>query len=132
MNMAFELGLDIGCRVFGGKEQKKKKCLVFERDRYSIQAALSDLSNSDVFAHKNNPETAVRHVRNWFVHETHASAPSGTAIWYAYNDFVADLDKRLRNQGFRNADIIALPLPELLAHMTTWIRSIQQKGQVYC
>jgi hypothetical protein len=128
MNMPFELGLDIGCCVFGGKEQKKKKCLVFEKDRYSIQHALSDLSNSDVCAHKDDPEMAVRHVRNWFVQETHVSAPSGTAIWDAYNDFIDYLDIRLRNQRFLNADIVSLPLPELLMYMTIWI---QQKGRVY-
>lgn len=131
MNMPFELGLDIGCCVFGGKEQKKKKCLVFEKNRYSIQRALSDLSNSDVCAHKDDPKIAVRHVRNWFVLETHVSAPSGTAIWDAYNDFVADLDKKLRNEGFRKIDIISLTLTELLTRMATWIRSIKQEGRAY-
>ncbi len=132
LNMPFELGLDIGCRVFGKSEFRRKKCLVLEKDRYSIQAALSDLSNSDVCSHNDEPEIAVRHVRNWLVQEAGASGPSGTAIWYAFNDFMADLDQNLRHRGFRKADVVALPLPELLGHMTDWIRRhIQQEGRTY-
>jgi hypothetical protein len=129
LNMPFELGLDIGCRVFGKTKFRSKKCLVLERERYSINAALSDLSNSDVFSYNDEPETAVRHVRNWLVQEARARGPSGTVIWYAFNDFIADLYKSLQQQGFSEADILALPLPELLAHMREWIkRNIRYHG----
>lgn len=122
LNMPFELGLDIGCRVFGGRGGGRKKCLVLEKDKYSIKAALSDLAGCDAFSHDDEPETAVRHVRNWLVQEADASGPSGTAIWYAFNDFVADLDKKLRRAGFRKVDVVTMPLPELLRHMSAWIR----------
>lgn len=131
MNMPFELGLDIGCRVFGRKEQKRKKCLVFEKGRYSLQAALSDLSNSNVYAHKDDPKTAVLHVRNWLSHEANTTTPSGTVIWYAYNDFMGYLDKWLRKEEFLKIDTDTMPLPELLAHIDRWIKNIQQKGQTY-
>lgn len=132
MNMPFELGLDIGCRVFGRALFKTKKCLVLEKEKYSLQAALSDLSNSDVCSHNDEPELAVRHVRNWLVQEGHADGPSGTAIWYAFNDFMADNYTQLKARGFRKADIASLPLPEFLKHMTQWIkRHIQQDGRAY-
>lgn len=127
LNMPFELGLDIGCRVFGRAQLKRKKCLVLEKDRYSIKAALSDLSNSDVCSHNNEPEIAVRHVRNWLVQEAKVKGPGGTAIWYAYNDFIADLDITLHQRGFRKADVIALPLPELLKYMTDWLKRTSKK-----
>ena len=122
LNMSFELGLDIGCRVFGAGTFKRKKCLVLEKDKYSIQAALSDLSNSVVYSHNDEPEIAVRHVRNWLIQEAHANGPSGTTIWYAFNDFMADLYCQLRKRGFHKADISSLPLPELLKHMSNWIK----------
>jgi len=131
MNMPFELGLDIGCRVFGGKEQKRKKCLVFEKGRHSLQAALSDLSNSDVYAHNDKPIAAVRSIRNWLIQEANISAPSGTEIWYAYNDFMGYLDNWLRKKGFLKIDIDTMPLFELLRHIDRWIKDIQQKGQTY-
>ena len=125
LNMPFELGLDIGCRVFGGREQKRKRCLILERFRYSVQKALSDLSNSDVCAHEGKPEKAVLHVRNWLVQEAHVTAPSPKTIWYAFNDFVADLDTKLKVQRFSKTDIITMPLNELLQHMTRWINGHQ-------
>jgi len=121
LNMPFELGLDIGCRVFGKVEFSRKKCLVLEKDKYSSKVALSDLSNSDVCSHNDDPEMAVRHVRNWLVQEAKVSGPGGTAIWYAFNDFMTDLYKSLQLRGFRKADIDMLPLPELLGYMTKWI-----------
>lgn len=130
LNMPFELGLDIGCRVFGKAQFKCKKCLVLEKDRHSIKAALSDLSNSDVCTHNNEPEIAVRHVRNWLVQEAGARGASGTAIWYAFNDFMADFDKTLRRRGFRKIDIVSLPLPEFLGYMTDWIRRNNRQGSV--
>ena len=122
LNMPFELGLDIGCRVFGKAQFKCKKCLVLEKDRHSIKAALSDLSNSDARSHNNEPEIAVRHVRNWLVQEAGAEGASGTEIWNKFNYFMADLDKTLLQRGFRRVDIDELPLSEFLRYMTDWIR----------
>jgi hypothetical protein len=60
MNMPFELGLDIGCQRFKGQRWMDKKCLILEAERYRYQAALSDLSNSDIAVHNNDPAIAVR------------------------------------------------------------------------
>ena len=53
LNMPFELGIDVGCRLFrngcGGKQ-----CLILEAERYRYQAAISDLSNSDIAIHRND------------------------------------------------------------------------------
>ncbi len=132
LNMPFELGLDIGCRIFGKTRFRQKKCLVLEKNRYSVQAALSDLSNSDVCCHDDKPQIAVRHVRNWLVQEAGASGPGGTGIWYAFNDFMADLYKALRQQGFSKEDINSIPLQEFVRHMTRWIgKHIQQEQRRY-
>ncbi len=64
LNMPFELGIDVGCRLFS-HEGKAKQCLILETERYRYQAAISDLSNSDISAHKNDPQSLVRGVRNW-------------------------------------------------------------------
>jgi len=123
LNMPFELGLDIGCRMFGKVKFKQKKCLVLEKNKHSLKKALSDLSNSDVCSHRDKPEEAVRHVRNWLVQEAKAcKRESGTAVWYEFNDFMEELDKALRLKGFRSVDILHLPLPEFLRYMSKWIR----------
>ncbi len=50
LNMPFELGLDLGCRHYGGGRLKEKVILVLEEKRYRYQAAISDLAGSDVEA----------------------------------------------------------------------------------
>jgi len=55
LNMPFELGLDIGCRIFQKEKYSDKKHLILEKEKYRYQAAISDLSNSDIKSHKNDP-----------------------------------------------------------------------------
>jgi hypothetical protein len=81
LNMAFELGLDVGCRVFGGGKFAGKKCLILETEKYRYQAAISDLSNSDIAVHGNDPAQALTEVRNWLSTEARLKTPGPTALW---------------------------------------------------
>ena len=67
--MPFELGLDVGCRLFKAGRFSEKRCLILEAERYRYQAALSDMSNSDIAVHGNDPVQAAREVRNWLRNE---------------------------------------------------------------
>lgn len=120
-NMPFELGMDYACRCYKGGKWSRKKCLILETERYRYQAAISDLSNSDIKAHGDKPDEAVKHVRNWLVQEDLGTGPSPTTIWYGFNDFMADLYVRLVGKGFSRQDIEELPITELLDHMRQWI-----------
>ncbi len=65
LNMPFELGMDFGCRHYGGRPLSTKVILVLEEQPYRYQAAISDLAESDIAAHGGQYQTAVRKVRNW-------------------------------------------------------------------
>jgi hypothetical protein len=121
LNMPFELGLDIGCRVFQGKKYLDKRYLILEEKKYRYQAAISDLSNSDIKSHKNNPTIAIRQIRNWFVENGLKDAPSGRVIWYKFNDFIGDFDKKRVTEGFEKEDIYEMPIPEYNHFIGTWI-----------
>src|SRR5215213_2738037 len=54
-NMPFELGLDIGCRRFSGRRDKKR-ILILDRERFRYQQYLSDISGQDIRAHHDNPD----------------------------------------------------------------------------
>jgi hypothetical protein len=123
LNMPFELGLDIGCKIFRGKKWRTKKCLILEKERYRYQKALSDLSNSDIYDHKNEPAIIVRHVRNWLVGECGAKGKGPREIWYHFNDFMTYLYERLKGEGFNKRDIDALSIKELLSHMKVWLNT---------
>ena len=90
MNMPFELGIDIGCRLFAGNDKASKKCLILEAQKFRYQKALSDMASSDIKNHNNEPEQAVREIRNWFVEIRVPKAPSATRIWDDFNELMVD------------------------------------------
>jgi hypothetical protein len=122
LNLAFELGIDIGCRLFNDG-QADKKCLILEKDKYEYQKALSDLSNSDIKNHNNEPEEIIRHVRNWFVNNEIPTADNPSLIWDNYNLFMADFDIKRKKEGWKQKDLEGMPIPEFIHFVEEWIRS---------
>lgn len=120
LNMPFELGLDVGCRRFRGGRWADKRCLILEAERYRYQAALSDLSNSDIAVHGNQPINLLRVVRNWLTSHVGFEAPGPAHIWARFNDFMAWNSDALRARGFSDHDIRNLPIDELLSCMRRW------------
>jgi hypothetical protein len=64
-NMPFELGLDLGCRRFGTGRLKRKKLLVLDAEKHRYDRFISDLSGSDIAAHRNLPGGVIDAVRRW-------------------------------------------------------------------
>ena len=64
-NMPLELGLFLGARRFGTANQKRKVCMILERDRHRYQKFCSDIAGQDVRAHNEKVEDAIKTVRNW-------------------------------------------------------------------
>lgn len=65
MNMPFELGLDFGCRNFGGPPFDQKRILILEKKQYRYKEFISDLSGNDIEAHDSAYDKAIGKVRNW-------------------------------------------------------------------
>ncbi|MEM6797584.1 MAG: hypothetical protein AAF725_26690 [Acidobacteriota bacterium] len=122
LNMPLELGIDIGCRLFKGGQHSKKKCLILVGERYKYQAAISDLSNSDVANHRNIPREVVSEVRSWLSSTCSLDADGPTRIWNSFNFFTGYNYKELEARGFSSQDIERLPVAELMADMTEWVR----------
>lgn len=121
LNMPFELGLDVGCAFFGGNGWQTKKCLILEAERYRYQAAISDLSNSDIAVHGNDPQRAMTEVRNWLTVDANLpNAPGPSALWNRFTDFTADHFTALSKRGYSPADVASQPVSELLPTMEAW------------
>ena len=120
LNMPFELGLDVGCRFRGGK-WAKKTCLILEVEKHRYQIALSDLSNSDIEAHKDEPEDISRVVRNWLSAEAAVDAPGPTKVWAAFNEFMGENYIELAAKGYSKADVDRLDIRELMKYMKKWV-----------
>jgi hypothetical protein len=125
LNMPFELGLDIGCRLFAGDHRSRKKCLILEAERYRYQAAISDLSGSDIAVHSGDPAELVAQVRNWLYSEAGLDLPGPSRIWNAFTDFMAASHDALEAKGFSKQDIRRdikrRPMGELMKDMRSWI-----------
>lgn len=125
LNMPLELGIDVGCRLFGRPPYTLKRCLVLEEQRYRYRAAISDLSGSDIAVHGGSAETLVTEVRNWLTNKTLEPVPGPARVWTAFLEFMSDNYDDLASQGFSDRDIEALPAPELLRCLNQWLRRIR-------
>lgn len=121
LNMPFELGIDVGCRLFGSGQRSRKRCLVLGTERYRYQAAVSDISNSDIAVHGGSPESMVTEVRNWLNGEARLRAPGASRVWGAFLEFMADNYADLKQRGFSDGNIENLPIGELTVCMERWV-----------
>ena len=91
-NMPLELGVFLGAKHFGNRQQKRKVCLVIDREQYRYQAFISDIAGHDIRSHDNNPEKVITHIRNWLnTASGRKTIPGGRAIIARWRQFEADL-----------------------------------------
>jgi hypothetical protein len=121
LNMPFELGLDYGCRQYFGNGRNDKNIIILEEKKYRYQAAISDLSGSDIEFHGGQFDKAVRKVRNWLVNEAGAEQIGASRIVAAYTDFQQWYYEQQLDAGFSEDDIQDYPTGELLQAMQRWI-----------
>jgi hypothetical protein len=124
MNMPFEIGLDLGCRLYHLDEKyRSKKSLILEKERYSYQKALSDISNSDIKCHNGNVEELVEEVRNWFyeIGLKELKGKSGGFLWDEYNEFLTDFYEKRHLEGYKMKDIEKMPIPEYIDFIRDWL-----------
>ena len=91
-NMPFELGLFVGATRFGTREQRRKVCLILDRERYRFQKFISDIAGQDIAAHQSDPDEAIRALRTWLsAVPRRGRLPGGSAIVRRYHDFRGQL-----------------------------------------
>jgi len=121
LNMPFELGIDVGCRLFGRNPWSGKKCLILEKEHYRYQAAISDISNSDIAVHHDDQEILIAEVRNWLNNQAGLRARGPLAVWTAFLDFVTENYAVLKDRGFSDRDIEKLPVSEFIESVERWV-----------
>lgn len=91
-NMPLELGIFLGAKRYGDGNQKTKRLIIMDRERYRYQQAISDISGQDIQCHFGNPTDAIRCVRDWLQTVTRRSTlPGGNHIIGRYERYEADL-----------------------------------------
>jgi hypothetical protein len=92
-NMPFELGLDVGCKFFGGQSRERsKRILVLSKERYEYQKYLSDIAGQDIQAHQGRAEDLIDVVRGWLQQDGDGGTlPGAAVIKKRYTQFQDDL-----------------------------------------
>lgn len=87
-NMPLELGMFLAAKRFGVGRQKRKVCLVLDRERFRYQKFISDIAGQDIRSHDGDPEKAIREVRDWLrTAMPGRSLPGGTEVVRRYRLF---------------------------------------------
>jgi hypothetical protein len=120
-NMPYELGLDIGASEYGGKKLQNKKALILETDKYHYQKVLSDIAGQDIANHNNDPKVLTLKVRNWISDNSPGKIiPSQSQIWYAFNQFSADLLTSL-SSTYSMSEIEEMPIGDYIKFAKDWL-----------
>lgn len=126
-NMPFELGLDIGCRVYGSSRAREKKCLILDSDPYRYKAFLSDISGQDIQSHQNSPARAIKVVRDWLhIVSRRGSVPGPVPINERFARFTRNLPALCDESGLNRND---LQFVEYVALTEAWLRADKEASQ---
>jgi hypothetical protein len=114
-NMPLELGIFLGARRFGQGSQRKKRCLIMDRERYRYRAFISDIAGQDIREHGDAPTRAIQIVRDWLRSQSQNSKmPGGKAIVERYEAFRAKLPELCRDARLDEDDLIWIDYTELV------------------
>jgi hypothetical protein len=120
-NMPLELGIFLGARYYGDDEQKRKACVIFDRERYRYQAFCSDLAGHDIRPHGGTEREVIRGIRDaartWVPDR---ALPGSRSIFERYCRFVESLP-RLAERTALHLD--ELTFGDLSGLVTEWLRS---------
>lgn len=104
-NMPLELGIFLGAKRYGGKEQKLKRLLVMDVEQFRYQMFVSDLAGVDIHAHAGEPVQALRKTRDWLANVSRRQLPSANRIQAIYSNFRDDLPALSQELEFDSAEI---------------------------
>jgi len=91
-NMPLELGVFLAAKKFGSGDQKRKRCIILDRELYRYQKFISDISGQDIHSHDGVITKLITEVASWLRDEApDPKVPGGHAIWTEYQIFLTDI-----------------------------------------
>lgn len=124
-NMPFELGVFLGAKKFGSEEQKRKACLILDRELYRYQQFISDIAGQDIQTHNSTPEQTVKVVRNWLrTTSRREMIPDGGIIWQRYQEFIKGLPIMAQFWGLDASNLI---FNDYTGMIVKWLRTKENR-----
>ncbi len=119
-NMPLELGIFLGAKRYGGKEQKLKRLLVMDIEQYRYQRFISDLAGVDIHEHGGDPIRALCETRDWLANVSRRQLPSANRVAGIYTNFCDDLPALAAELEFDPANIPYVDYERIVA---SWLVS---------
>jgi hypothetical protein len=117
-NMPFELGIFFGAKYFGEDPQNGKNALILEREKYTYQQYISDLSGIDTKAHGNNPILALRRVHSWLnTASRRTTIPGEKVLQTQFEEFERLLPGLSATTGYSLEDLPFLNLLDIVEEL---------------
>jgi hypothetical protein len=105
-NMPLELGFFLGAKRYGSQQDRQKRCLILDRERFRYRSFCSDIAGQDIRAHNDEPRDAIRAVRDWLSsHRSGVLTPGGKAIFDRYARFRAQLPTQARDVNLTHTEL---------------------------
>jgi hypothetical protein len=122
-NMPYEMGLDIGCCIYGNKLLRNKKCLILEKEKNRYDTVISDISGQDIKEHGNAPEQLIARVREWLFAILDTPIPPASKIWAMYSDYLGKINTTLLTNEYTQIEIDNLPTDEFIKTVKSALRT---------
>jgi len=126
-NMPLELGIFLGAKRFGDDQQRQKRCLVLDVERYRYQKFISDLAGMDISAHAGDAREMVRLTRNWLLTVSRRkSIPTLARLLDSYDRFVTQLPDMAVDAG---STVESMVFPDFERLVLAWTYAESGSGQ---
>ncbi len=123
-NMPFELGLDLGCKKFGGPAFEQKRLLVLDSRPYRYQISLSDIAGQDIRSHEDNLDSLLTIVRNWLKSVSRRTTiPGDGTIRSWFGAFSSGLPDICADRGL---DRTHLSYPDYSEIVEAWLAAVKR------
>lgn len=117
-NMPLELGMFLGAKRYGGTEQKAKRLLILDIEKYRYQKFISDLAGIDIHAQAGDPLRLIAETRDWLANVSRRKLPSAARVAKLYERMLADLPEICEALEF---DIGNIPYVDFEHIVVTWL-----------
>ncbi|RZM00047.1 MAG: hypothetical protein EOO88_59035 [Pedobacter sp.] len=117
-NMPYEMGLDVGCCVFGKSLMRTKRCLILEDTKNRYDVVISDISGQDIKVHNNKPRKSMEAVLEWFTTNGALpvpNVPSASSTWARYQEFNAKAEVALAAANHTRREIREISIERYIA-----------------
>jgi hypothetical protein len=119
-NMPLELGLFLGAKKLGAAEQRSKKLLILDRERFRYQEFISDISGNDIRSHDNDVSSLITQVSGWLRSASERrTVPGGARVEADLQRYQHDLPSLCAEL---NLQIVELEYLDIVSIMSNWIK----------